>query len=70
MTTKVTYSIPNIHCEHCVHTIQSELSELAGVKSVNANLILKNATIEFESPASEEGIKSLLEEINYPVVAN
>lgn len=70
MTTKVTYSIPSIHCEHCVHTIQSELVELAGVKSVKANLNLKNATIEFESPTSEEEIKSLLESINYPVTAN
>jgi copper chaperone len=70
MTTKVIYSIPNIHCEHCVHTIQSELIELTGVKSVKANLNLKNAAIEFESPASEEEIKALLESINYPVVAN
>jgi len=66
MTTKVTYSIPNIHCEHCVHTIQSELIDLPGVKSVKADQNLRNATIEFEPPASEENIKALLEEINYP----
>jgi copper chaperone len=68
MTTKVTYSIPNIHCGHCVHTIQSELIDLPGVKSVKANQILRNATIEFEPPASEEKIKSVLESIEYPVV--
>jgi copper chaperone len=67
MTTKVTYSIPNIHCEHCVHTIQSELIDLPGVRSVKANQSLKNATIEFDAPATEDGIKALLEEINYPV---
>ena len=66
MTTKVTYSIPNIHCEHCVHTIQSELIDLPGVKSVKADQNLRNATIEFGPPASEENIKALLEEINYP----
>jgi copper chaperone CopZ len=67
MTTKVTYSIPNIHCGHCVHTIQSELIDLAGVKSVKADLDRRNATIEFEPPATEDKIKSLLQEIQYPV---
>ncbi len=67
MTTKVTYSIPNIHCGHCVHTIQSELIDLSGVKAVKADENLRKATIEFESPASEDSIKALLESINYPV---
>jgi copper chaperone len=67
MTTKITYSIPSIHCGHCVHTIQSELIDLSGVKSVKADQELRTATIEFEPPASEEGIKQLLESINYPI---
>jgi copper chaperone len=68
MTTKVTYSIPNIHCGHCVHTIQSELLELQGVKSVKADQDLRNAVIEFEPPANEEKIKELLASIEYPAV--
>lgn len=68
MTTKVTYSIPNIHCGHCVHTIQSELIDLPGVKSVKADQNLRNAIVEFEPPASEEQIKALLESIEYPVM--
>lgn len=67
--TTVTYTIPNISCGHCVHTIQSEVSELAGVKSVVADLVKKQAVITFDTPASEEKIKSLLAEINYPVAA-
>ncbi len=66
MTTKVTYSIPNIHCGHCVHTVQSEVIDLPGVKSVKADLNSRSATIEFEPPASEENIKELLASINYP----
>lgn len=66
MITK-TYSIPNISCGHCVHTIQSELSELQGVKAVTANQDSKTATVIFEVPATEESIKALLAEINYPV---
>lgn len=64
--TIVTYSIPNISCGHCVHTIQSEVSELAGVVSVSADQSARTATITFDVPATEEKIKSLLAEINYP----
>jgi len=67
--TTVTYSIPTISCGHCVHTIQSEVSELEGVTSVVANQEARTATIVFEAPATEDKIKTLLGEINYPVAA-
>jgi copper chaperone len=66
--TTVKYSIPNISCGHCVHTIQSELSELPGVQSVQADQASKTAVIVFDAPATEEAIKALLAEINYPVL--
>ena len=65
--TTVKYSVPNISCGHCVHTIQTEISDLAGVQSVVANQNTKAVEIVFDKPASEEQIKSLLAEINYPV---
>lgn len=67
--TTVTYSIPNISCNHCVHTIKSEVSELTGVTSVDATVDPKEAIITFDTPATEEQIKALLAEINYPVAA-
>lgn len=67
--TKVTYSIPNISCNHCVHTIKMEVSELTGVINVDADADNHQATILFEPPATEEQIKSLLVEINYPVAS-
>lgn len=66
--TTVTYSIPAISCMHCVHTIKTELSDLPGVKAVEADPQSKQAVITFEPPATEETIKSLLKEINYPAV--
>jgi copper chaperone CopZ len=51
---------------HCVHTIKTEVSELAGVKSVEADPKSKQATIVYDAPATEEVIKKLLAEINYP----
>ena len=65
----VTYSIPNISCNHCVHTISTEVSDLEGVQSVKASVEDKTATITFDAPATEEQIKALLAEINYPVAA-
>jgi copper chaperone CopZ len=65
--TTVTYSIPSISCGHCVHTIQHEVGELAGVITVVADQIKRTATITYEPPASEEKIKALLAEIEYPV---
>jgi copper chaperone len=63
----VTYSIPNISCNHCVHTIKMEVSDLQGVRSVEADVDTRLATISFEPPANEEKIKQLLAEIDYPV---
>lgn len=67
--TTVTYTIPNISCMHCVHAIQTEVGELSGVASVVANKETRTATISFDTPATEEKIKTLLAEINYPVAA-
>lgn len=65
----ITYYVPAISCGHCVHTIQSELSELTGVTKVEAEMDSKKVTIQFDDPATEEKIKQLLAEINYPVEA-
>ena len=67
--TTVTYSVPNISCGHCTHTIQMEVSEMDGVQSVSASIENKNVEIVFDAPASEESIKNLLAEINYPAEA-
>ena len=64
--TTVTYNIPSINCGHCVQTIKMELTDLAGVQSVEADPTSKQAKISFNAPATEELIKSLLIEINFP----
>jgi copper chaperone len=64
--TTVTYSVPAIHCGHCTHTIEMEVGELQGVQSVKADQVTKKVEIKFDAPASEEKIKTLLAEIDYP----
>ena len=65
--TTVKYSVPNISCMHCVHTIQTELGDVQGVQSVKADNVNKMVEIVFDAPASEDQLKALLTEINYPV---
>ncbi len=65
----VTYSIPGINCGHCVHTIETEVGDLEGVQEVKASSETKQATITFGDPATEDQIKDLLTEINYPVAS-
>ena len=65
--TTVTYNVPAMHCGHCTHTIEMEVGELQGVQNVKADLDTKKVEITFDTPASEEKIKALLAEIEYPV---
>jgi copper chaperone CopZ len=55
-----------MHCDHCTHTIEMEVGEMQGVQAVRADLTTKKVQITFDVPASEQGIKTLLAEINYP----
>lgn len=65
--TTIKYSVPNISCGHCVHTIQTEVSDVEGVQSVKADQNARVVEITFDAPATEETIKEVLAEINYPV---
>ena len=65
--TTVTYTVPAISCGHCTHTIETEVGELQGVQAVKADQATKKVQITFDVPASEDKIKTLLAEINYPV---
>ena len=64
---KVIYHIPNISCGHCVNSIEMEIGDLEGVQSVKASSDTKTAVITFVEPTTEELLKTLLSEINYPV---
>lgn len=61
------YSIPKISCGHCVASITSELKEIEGVKQISGDPHTKTITLELEEPATDEQIKTKLEEIGYPV---
>jgi copper chaperone len=64
--TTATYHVPNISCGHCIHTIEMELSDLEGISLVKADQASKQVRVEYEPPADDGKIRSLLTEINYP----
>ena len=62
----ITYSCPDISCDHCVHTINMELCDMDGIRSVEASADNRQVTVTFGPPATDERIRALLAEINYP----
>ena len=64
-----TITVPAINCGHCTNTIELELSEMAGISSVSASADSKQVVIEWDAPATWEGIESLLNEIDFPPAA-
>ena len=60
------FSVPNISCGHCVMAIQNELGEMDGVSKVEGDPAKKEVTVDWDTPATLEKIKSTLQEINYP----
>ena len=63
---ETTFSIPSISCGHCVMSIKNELGDLEGVSAVDGDPDSKSMTVAWDAPATLEGIKALLKEINYP----
>ena len=63
---KQTLSIPNISCGHCVMSIKNELSEMEGVAGVDGDPGRKTVTVSWDTPATLDKIRAVLEEINYP----
>ncbi|RPJ76427.1 MAG: copper chaperone [Desulfobacteraceae bacterium] len=63
---KKTFSIPKIACGHCVMAIKNELAEMPGVHKVEGNPQGKTIEVEWDAPATEEGIRAALTDINYP----
>jgi len=47
-------------------SIKNELDEIQGVSNVEGNPEEKKITVEWDTPATLEKIKSTLKEINYP----
>jgi copper chaperone len=57
---------PGIHCGHCTARIERELGALPGVTTVRADAETKQVTVQWDPPATWEGICHALEELGYP----
>lgn len=62
----IKFLVPNISCMHCTMHIKQDLSQLDGVDEVDAVVETKEVTVDFDLPATKEGIIARLTEINYP----
>jgi copper chaperone len=64
--TVTTYHVPNISCGHCVHTIKTELGALQGIRRIEVDQMAKQVEVEFDTPATDAGLRQALTEIDYP----
>ncbi len=62
------FTIENISCGHCTNSIKSELTDVDGVVAVEAEPGAKDVTVKWNPPVTEDQIRNILAEINYPAV--
>lgn len=60
-----TFQVANMTCNGCVSTVRAEIEELSGIVSVDVNKPAQLVTVEWDAPASWDGIKNALTEIDY-----
>ena len=65
-----TLVVPNISCAGCVGAIKMELGDLPGVATVDGDVGSKSIEVQFDAPATMDGIVALLRDIDYPPAAN
>ena len=60
------FTINNITCGHCTNSIKSERTDVDGVVAVEAEPGAKEVTVKWAPPMTEDQIRNVLAEINYP----
>ena len=60
------FTINNISCGHCTNSIKSELTDVDGVVAVEAEPGAKEVTVKWDAPMTEDQLRNVLAEINYP----
>lgn len=66
---KTTFHSAEISCDGCVKAIKAELSEIEGVKSVAGDPDKQEIVVEYDRPATTDGLKAAMDDIGYPVDA-
>jgi P-type Cu+ transporter len=64
---KTTFKVIGMHCASCAVNIEAAFNKTDGVKSSNVNYTLAQAAVEFDAPASEEVLHSIVKELGYTV---
>jgi copper chaperone CopZ len=63
---KLTFNIPDLHCEGCADRSTNILERLDGVKNANVTFDDKSAEVEYNpDEASFEDMKEALDKANY-----
>ena len=69
MTKKAKIAIEGMTCVNCSNHVEKSLSKLQGVKNINVNAVMNNATLEAEDNISEEQLKAAVKDAGYDPVS-
>jgi copper chaperone CopZ len=64
---RITWHIPNYHCEHCFAKIKRALSEIDGLEQIEGNHKTGHVTLQGRGPEVLAFAKRRLAEAGYPV---
>ena len=64
---KLKLTIEGMHCASCSTNIQKSLMKVAGVKSAQANVIMKSGKVEATDNVNLEEIKKAVDKIGYKI---
>jgi copper chaperone len=66
--TKVTLSVPEVHCDHCKHSLEGAVGSLPGVDSVSVSISEATIDVAYDAASLDIGaIKTTIEEQGYAV---
>jgi copper chaperone len=64
-----TLSVPEIHCNHCKMSIEGAVNDVDGVGTAIVDIEARTVAIDYDDPATIDGIIAAIEEQGYEVPA-
>lgn len=58
---------PDIHCEGCAERVTKAAGAVAGVQNVSVEIPEQRVTVEYDSPATDDAVRSALEDAGFEV---
>lgn len=65
MTTKTTFTVPDIVCGGCAGSIKNALGKVSGIEQVEVDVAAKVVTVEHDNEVSREKLTEVLDDAGF-----